>query len=56
MSSLPLRTPLAVACVALLGLARRHRARIHATVAFKPDGGTARRSGVRLTLRKGPAG
>jgi hypothetical protein len=34
-------------------LARRHRARIRATVAFRPDGGTVRRHRVRLTLRKG---
>jgi hypothetical protein len=33
-------------------LARRHRARVHLTVAFKPDGGTARRRGVALTLRE----
>ncbi len=39
-----------------LRLARRHRARIQVTVAFKPDGGTVRRQGVRLTLRKGTAG
>jgi hypothetical protein len=39
-----------------LRLARRHRARVHLTVAFKPDGGTARRSRVSLTLRKGTAG
>lgn len=39
-----------------LRLARRHQARIHVTVAFKPDGGTVRRHGVRLTLRKGAVG
>jgi hypothetical protein len=33
-------------------LARRHRTRVDVTVAFRPDGGTARRRSVRLTLWK----
>jgi hypothetical protein len=49
--ALPLRPKRALA----LRLARRHRARIHVTVAFKPDGGAARRRVVNLTLRKGTA-
>jgi hypothetical protein len=39
-----------------LRLAHRHRARVPATVAFRPDGGTVRRQRVRLTLREGAAG
>jgi len=50
--ALPVRPKRAVA----LRLARRHRARIQVTVAFKPDGGAVRRHGVRLTLRKGTVG
>jgi hypothetical protein len=37
-------------------LARRHHVRVRVTVAFEPDGGTARRHGVRLVLRKGASG
>lgn len=50
--ALPVRPRRALA----LRLARLHHARIEATVAFEPDGGTARRHGVRLTLRKGTSG
>jgi len=50
--ALPVRPKRALA----LRLARRHHVGIHVTVAFKPDGGTTRRSGVRLTLRKGAVG
>jgi hypothetical protein len=36
-------------------LARRHRVRVRLTVAFEPTGGTLRRRGVALTLRKAAA-
>lgn len=50
--ALPVRPKRALA----LRLARRHHARIHVTVAFRPDVGTARRRSVWLTLRKGAVG